>query len=50
LIVQTTFIAEEAHWLNRPGRADVEGIGFSEDIQPVKVGGQAITGIRGEFI
>lgn len=50
LIDQSTFIAEQGHWLNRPGRAYVEIIGSPEDIQSVKVGGQAVTVIRGEFI
>jgi trans-2,3-dihydro-3-hydroxyanthranilate isomerase len=39
LIDGSTFIAEQGHWLNRPGRADVEVIGSPEDIQSVKVGG-----------
>lgn len=50
LIDGSTFIAEQGHWLNRPGRAYVEVIGSPEDIQSVKVGGQAVTVIRGEFI
>jgi len=50
LIDQSTFIAEQGHWLNRPGRADVEVIGSFEGIQSVKVGGRAVTVIRGEFI
>ncbi len=50
LIDQSTFIAEQGHWLNRPGRASVEVIGSPEGIQSVKVGGQAVTVIRGEFI
>ena len=50
LIDQSTFIAEQGHWLNRPGRAEVEVIGSPADIQSVKVGGQAVTVIRGEFI
>jgi predicted PhzF superfamily epimerase YddE/YHI9 len=50
LIDGSTFIAEQGHWLIRPGRAYVEVIGSPEDIQSVKVGGQAVTVIRGEFI
>lgn len=50
LIDGSTFIAEQGHWLNRPGREDVEVIGSPEDIQSVRVGGQAVTVIHGEFI
>ena len=50
LIDGSTFIAEQGHWLNRPGRADVEVTGSPEDIQSVKVGGQAVSVKHGEFI
>jgi predicted PhzF superfamily epimerase YddE/YHI9 len=50
LIDQSTFIAEQGHWLNRSDRTDVEVIRFPEVIQSAKVGGQAVTFIRGEFI
>lgn len=49
LIDQPTFIAEQGHWLGRPGQAMVEVIGPPEDIQTVKVGGSAVTVIRGEL-
>ena len=50
LIDGSTFIAEQVHLFNRPGRADVEVIGSPEDIQSVKVGGQAVNGICYKFI
>jgi trans-2,3-dihydro-3-hydroxyanthranilate isomerase len=50
MIDQPTFIAEQGHWLNRPGQARVEVVGSREDIQSVKVGGQAVTVVRGDII
>ena len=49
LIEKPTFIAEQGHWMNRPGQAQVEVIGARDDIQTVKVGGPAVTVIRGEL-
>ncbi len=43
------FIAEQGHWMNRPGRAAVEVIGSRQDIQAVKVGGGAVVVLRGSF-
>jgi len=43
------FIAEQGHWLSRPGQAQVEVVGPREDIQTVKVGGPAVSVIRGEM-
>jgi trans-2,3-dihydro-3-hydroxyanthranilate isomerase len=47
LIDEPTFIAEQGHWLNRPGQASVEVIGPRENIETVKVGGKAVTVMRG---
>lgn len=44
-----TFIAEQGHWMNRPGEAYVEVVGPREDIQTVKVGGTAVTVLKGEL-
>lgn len=44
-----TFIAEQGHWMNRPGQAYVEVIGSREEIQTVKVGGAAVTVFKGEL-
>lgn len=49
LIDQPAFIAEQGHWMNRPGRAWVEIVGSREDIQAIKVGGSAVTVIKGEY-
>ena len=49
LIEKPTFVAEQGHWLNRPGQAMVEIVGTREDIEAVKVGGTAVAVIRGEI-
>jgi trans-2,3-dihydro-3-hydroxyanthranilate isomerase len=49
LIEESKFIAEQGHWLNRPGQATVEIIGPRDDITTVKVGGNAAPIIRGEL-
>ncbi len=43
------FIAEQGHWMSRPGHAWVEVLGPREDIQAVKVGGSAVTVLRGTY-
>lgn len=48
LIHRPTFIAEQGHWMSRPGEAYVEVVGPREDIETVKVGGAAVTVLRGE--
>jgi trans-2,3-dihydro-3-hydroxyanthranilate isomerase len=50
LIDQPTFTAEQGHWMNRPGRATVEVVGPRDDIETVKVGGSAVTVLRGELV
>jgi trans-2,3-dihydro-3-hydroxyanthranilate isomerase len=49
LIASPTFIAEQGHWMARPGEGYVEVVGPREDIQTVKVGGAALTVLRGEL-
>jgi len=49
LIDSPTFIAEQGHWMQRPGQAYVAVVGPREDIQTVKVGGSAVTVLRGEL-
>jgi trans-2,3-dihydro-3-hydroxyanthranilate isomerase len=49
LIESPTFIAEQGHWMSRPGRGYVEVIGPRDDIQTVKVGGAAVTVFKGEL-
>ena len=47
LIPQGYFIARQGDWMGRPGVASVEVIGPPDDIAGVKVGGGAVTVIRG---
>jgi trans-2,3-dihydro-3-hydroxyanthranilate isomerase len=49
LIDNPVFIAEQGHWMGRPGTASVEVIGSRQNIEAVKVGGSAITVLNGEF-
>lgn len=49
LIETPAFIAEQGHWMSRPGQASVEVVGPREEIETVKVGGCAITVLRGEL-
>ncbi len=49
LIEQPGFIAEQGHWMGRPGQAYVEVVGPRDAIETVKVGGSAVTVLRGEL-
>jgi len=49
LIETPAFTAEQGHWMNRPGLATVELIGPPQDIETVKVGGGAVTIVRGDL-
>lgn len=50
LLDKPTFTAEQGHWLDRPGLAHVEVVGPPNNIETVKVGGTAVTIMRGELI
>jgi len=50
LIQQPTFIAEQGHWMSRPGLGYIEVVGPRNDIETVKVGGAAVTVLKGELI
>jgi trans-2,3-dihydro-3-hydroxyanthranilate isomerase len=50
LIKKPVFTAEQGHWMNRPGQAQVEVVGPPDDIETVKVGGTAVTVMRGELV
>lgn len=50
LIASPRFIAEQGHWMGRPGQANVEVVGPRETIEAVKVGGSAVAIIRGELL
>ena len=41
------FVAEQGHWMGRPGAAQVEQLGPREDISGVRVGGQGYVLMRG---
>lgn len=49
LIDTPTFSAEQGHWMGRPGSASVEVVGARDAIETVKVGGEAVTVLRGEL-
>ena len=49
LIDSPTFVAEQGHWMGRPGKAYVEVVGPRDAIDTVKVGGEAVTVVRGEL-
>ncbi len=48
-IKQPNFIAEQGHWMDRPGSANVEVIGPSDAIETVMVAGHAVTVVVGEL-
>lgn len=50
LIDSPLFMAEQGHWLGRPGQAVVEIVGAPDAIETVKVGGSAVTVLRGELL
>lgn len=50
LIDRAEFVAEQGHWVNRPGQAYVTVVGPRDDIETVKVGGAAVTVVRGELV
>jgi trans-2,3-dihydro-3-hydroxyanthranilate isomerase len=50
LIQSPRFIAEQGHWMQRPGQANVEVVGSPEAIETVRVGGSAVTVLRGELV
>lgn len=50
LIEKPNFVAEQGHWMKRPGRANVEVVGPRDNIETVRVGGQAVTVLRGDLI
>lgn len=47
LIDQPKFIAEQGHWMGRPGQAWVEVVGDPQDIQTVRVGGGVVSVFQG---
>jgi trans-2,3-dihydro-3-hydroxyanthranilate isomerase len=49
LIDEPRFVAEQGHWMDRPGEATVEVVGSRTSIETVRVGGAAVTVLRGEL-
>ena len=49
LMERPTFIAEQGHWMERPGEALVEVVGPRHDIETVRIGGAAVAVMRGEL-
>lgn len=47
LIQEKTFIAEQGHWMSRPGQAHVEIVVHNKEISAVKVGGPAVSVLTG---
>lgn len=47
LIDRADFVAEQGHWLGRPGRARVQVLGPRDDISGVRVAGQGYVLMRG---
>ncbi len=48
VIREPVIVAEQGHGMNRPGRAFVEVVGDRNSIETVRVGGTAVTIVRGE--
>ncbi len=50
LLEHPHFVAEQGHWMDRPGKAFVEIVGSHDNIKMVKVGGTAVTVLRGQLM
>ncbi|MCB9455962.1 MAG: PhzF family phenazine biosynthesis protein [Anaerolineaceae bacterium] len=50
LIASPRFTAEQGHWMERPGQASVEVLGPADAITGVRVGGGAVTVLRGDLV
>lgn len=50
LIRDARFVAEQGHWMDRPGHAEVEVLGDRDAIQAVRVGGRAVEVMQGMFV
>ncbi len=47
LVGEHDFVAEQGHWMGRPGMVDVHVEGTPEDVQSVSIGGTAVVVARG---
>lgn len=50
LIDRPGFVAEQGHWMGRPGQAHVHVLGPPDDISGIKVGGHGVVLMRGELL
>lgn len=50
IIGSNRLTAEQGHWMGRPGQAVAEAVGPRQDITAVRVGGSAVTTVRGELL
>ena len=50
LLKVPVFVADQGHWMQRPGQASVEVVGPPENIETVKVGGNAVTVMHGKLV
>ena len=48
LIAAPRFVAEQGHWMGRPGRAEVEVLGPRDAITGVRVGGSGVVLMDGK--
>lgn len=49
LIDSPDFLAEQGHWMHRPGQVHVEVVGPPEAIETVRIGGQAVVVLEGNL-
>lgn len=49
VLEEPVLVAEQGHWMGRPGRAKVEVEGPRDDVEAVLVSGAAVTVLRGEI-
>jgi PhzF family phenazine biosynthesis protein len=49
LLQSPRYVAEQGHWMGRPGRAEVEVLGPRDAIEGVRVGGAGAVLMRGEI-
>jgi PhzF family phenazine biosynthesis protein len=47
LIANPRLVAEQGHWMGRPGRADVEVLGLPDAIEGIRVGGRGVVLMQG---
>lgn len=50
LLEEPRFVAQQGHWMHRPGEAFVEVAGPRDNMETVRVGGYAVEVMRGELL